>query len=112
MYEVIFSEGNFTLVKENGVGVNDTPWEGLSVRSSDAAAKHVVEVRLHNVNWNDFNGTPVKYKYDTEMTEISHGMRMSRDSFTDTEEYIEVLKSALTFAKRVNQWIIDNGWDS
>ena len=45
------------------------------------------------------------------MTEISHGMRMSRDSFADTEEYIEVLKSALTFAKRVNQWIIDNGWE-
>ena len=37
MLEVIFSEGDFTLCREEGVGVNDTPWEGLKVKSSDAA---------------------------------------------------------------------------
>ncbi len=111
MLEVIFSEGDFTLVKESGIGVNDTPWEGLKVKSSDAAEKHVVEVRLYRAGNPSFDGTPVKYKYDPERTEVSHGMRMCSDSFADTEEYIEVLKSALAFAKRVQNFIIDSEWE-
>ncbi len=110
MLEVIFSEGDFTLVKDSGIGVNDTPWEGLKVKSSDAAEKHVVEVRLSSVGNPRFDGTPVKHRYDPERTEVSHGMRMCADSFADTEEYIEVLKSALAFAKRVNDYIINNDW--
>lgn len=110
MLEVIFSEGDFTLCREEGVGVNDTPWEGLKVKSSDAAEKHVVEVRLSSVGWPQFDGTPIKHRYDPEGTEISHGMRMSRDSFADTEEYISVLQAALAFAKRVNDYIINNDW--
>lgn len=110
MLEIIFSEGDFTLCKDSGIGRDDTPWEGLIVKSSNAAEKHVVEVRLASVGMPAFVGEPVKYKYDPEGTEISHGMRMRKDSFADTEEYIEVLKSALAFAKRVNQYIIDNDW--
>lgn len=107
---VIFSEGDFTLVEESGIGMSDTPWEGLKIISRDAADKHVVEVRLYIVGNPPFNGTPVKYRYDPERTEISHGMRMVADTFADTEEYIKVLEAALAFAKRVNQYIIDNGW--
>ena len=33
MREPIFSEGDFTLVKETGTGMNNTPWEGLKVIS-------------------------------------------------------------------------------
>lgn len=110
MIEVIFSEGDFTLCKEDGIGMSDTPWEGLKVKSSDAAEKHVVEVRLYRVGNPPFDGTPVKYRYDPERTEIAHGMRMCADTFADTEEYIKVLEAALAFAKRVNQYIIDNDW--
>ena len=110
MLEPIFSEGDFTLCKESSIGRENTPWEGLIVKSSDAAKKHVVEVRLSSVGNPRFDGTPVKHRYDPERTEVSHGMRMCADSFVDTEEYIEVLKNALAFAKRVNQYIIENDW--
>lgn len=111
MVETIFSEGDFTLVKESGIGMNDTPWEGLKVKSSDAAEKHVVEVRLSSVGWPQYDGTPIKYKYNPNEVEVFHGMRMTRDSFADTEEYIEVLKSALAFAKRVQNFIIGSEWE-
>lgn len=110
MLEIVFSDGDFSLYKKSGVGMNDTPWEGLIVKSSNAAEKHVVEVRLDVKRAHNFDGQPVKYVYDPERTTVSHGMRMTYDSFADTEEYIEVLKSALAFAKRVNQYMIDNDW--
>ena len=110
MIEVIFSEGDFTLVKESGIGVNNTPWEGLKIKSSGAAEKHVVEVRVHNSNYIPYDGTAVKYKYDSDAVEVSHGMRMATDSLADTEEYIEVLKSALAFAKRVQNYINNSEW--
>ena len=110
MIEIIFSEGDFTLCKESGIGSEDTPWEGLIVKSSNVAEKHVVEVRLSSVGNPPFDGTPVKYRYDPEKTEISHGMRMKADTFADTGEYIKVLEEALAFAKRVKQYIIDNDW--
>ena len=110
MIKVIFSEDGFTLCKEDGIGMSDTPWEGLIVKSSDAAEKHVVEVRLCISGNPPFDGTPVKHRYDPERTEISHGMRMRTDTFGDTEEYIKVLEAALAFAKRVNQHIINNDW--
>ena len=42
--EVIMTSptGDFTLVKEQGIGINDTPWTGLKVISSGNADKHVV----------------------------------------------------------------------
>lgn len=110
MIEVIFSEGDFTLCKENGIGMSDTPWECLIVMSSDVAEKHVVEVRLDSVGNPPFDGTPVKYRYDPKRTEVAHGMRTRTDTLADTEEYIKVLEAALAFAKRVNQYIIDNDW--
>lgn len=108
--EVIFSEGDFTLCREEGIGMNDTPWEGLKIISDGLAEKHVVEVRLSIDRSPSFDGEPVKFKYNPERTEIAHGMRMTRDTFADTEEYIEVLKEALAFAKRVNSFLQDSDW--
>lgn len=108
--EVIFSEGDFTLCKEEGIGMNGTLWEGLKIISDGLAEKHVVEVRLSIDRSPSFDGEPVKFKYNPEGTEIAHGMRMTRDTFADTEEYIEVLKEALAFAKRVNSFLQDSDW--
>ena len=69
--EVIFSEGPFTLVKKQGVGMNNTPWEGLEVKSSDAADKHVVEIRLEP-NWPKFEGQPVKYSYNPDIELVNY----------------------------------------
>lgn len=111
MLDLIFSEGDFALYKREGVGQNDTHYEGLEVKSSDNAVKYVVEVRLYSIGYPSFDGTPVKYRYDTERTEVSHGMSMKAESLAETAEYIEVLQAAIAFANRVNKWIVDNGWD-
>ena len=37
MREVIFVEGDFSLVKESGIGMRDTPWESLRILSDDNA---------------------------------------------------------------------------
>lgn len=111
MIEVLFTEGDFSLIKESGIGRNETEWEGLSVRSDGLAKDHVVEIRLESaIGLPSYDGTPIKYKYNPEGTHIAHGMRMSTDTFKDTEKYIAVLQEALAFAKRVNKYIIDNGW--
>lgn len=107
MLEGIFTQGDFTLVKESGVGMNNTPWEGLKVISEGAADKHVVEVRLVS-DYQAYDGKPIKRRY--EEVYVSHGMRSQSDSFADTAEYIQVLQDALEFAKRVDRYIHDNDW--
>lgn len=110
MLNLIFSEGDFALYKKEDIGCHDTHFEGLEVKSSDNAAKYVVEVQLFSDSPR-FDGTPVKYRYDTERTAVVHGMRSRSESLAETAEYIEVLQAAIAFANRVNKWIVDNGWD-
>lgn len=103
MKEIIFSEGDFTLIKESGIGANNTSWEGLKVESDGLAEKYVVEVRLTSDGFPRFDGQPVHFKY-TGVT-IAHGMRMQTDTLTETEEYITTLQNALDFAKRVSKFL-------
>lgn len=106
MREVIFSEGDFTLVKSTGIGVEDTPWTMLEVISDNNAAKHVIEIRLIPHGMPRYEGKPIFYKY--EGAQVSHGMRMKSDTLKETEEYIESLKEALAFARRVERYIKEN----
>lgn len=101
------SDGMFELVKIEGVGMNNTPYTALAVKSSGLAEKHVVEIRLSS-DFPDFNGDPVKYSYYG--VEVAHGMRSVMDTLEDTQEYIDVLQSALSFAYKVEDYIADNGW--
>ena len=101
------ADGMFELIMQKGVGVNNTPYTSLSVRSSGLAKKHVVEIRLIS-NWVDFNGDPVEYTY--RGVEVAHGMRMQADTLDETQEYIEVLQSALSFAHEVEDYLAGNGW--
>lgn len=39
MKELIFSQGDFSLVKESGIGINNTPWERLRIISDGNASK-------------------------------------------------------------------------
>ena len=96
-------DGMFTLVKEKGEGRENTPWEGLAVLSNGLAEKHVVEIRLKVSNFPEFNGEPVRYEF--KGVYISHGMRNVMDTLDETEEYIEVLQSALDFAKEMDKYI-------
>lgn len=98
--------GMFELVREEGIGMNDTPWKGLEVRSYGPAEKHVVQIRLERANHPDFNGEPVEYQYRD--AEVAHGMRMQKDTLEDTREYIEVLEEAVDFAEDIND-LLSNG---
>ena len=108
MNEVIFSKGDFTLMYRKGIGLHDTPWEGLEVKSAGDAEKHVVEVRLDTARYGNFEGTPVKFMYTNVY--VSHGMRMKADTLEETLEYIEVLKQAVEFAREVKFYCKENGW--
>ncbi len=96
------NDGLFEVVKTSGVGYKDTPWEGLEVRSLGDAEEYVVEIRLMS-SYEDFTGPdkPVKYKYYG--VEVAHGMRSRRESLDETARYIEVLQSALKFARKIEQ---------
>lgn len=107
MVEDIKQFGNFILQHESGV-VNDTPWEGLRVKSVGLAGKHVVEIRLDTTNIYDFNGEPVKYMYRNVY--VSHGVRMKQDTLAETQEYIEVLREAIEVAFDVHKYCVLNGW--
>lgn len=100
---VLFEDPYFSLVEDSGIGINNTPWEGLKVISKGLAKKHVVEIRLHTKGSPGFNGEPVTYQYSD--VEIAHGMRSTSDTLEDTEEYIEVLEDAVDFAKRIKKFI-------
>lgn len=99
---LVSDDGMFELYETSGVGVEDTPWKGLVVKSNGLADKHVVQVRLKS-NFPEYNGQPVTYKYLG--TEVAHGMRNSMDTLDETAEYIEVLESALKFAHEVEDWL-------
>ena len=106
MREVIFTEGDFTLVKESGIGMRDVPWELLRILSDGNAEKHVIEIRLDSSYRSpNFEGKSVKYTYGPDAVEVSHGMRTRKDTLAETEEYIEALEAAVAFARKVQKYI-------
>ena len=106
--EVIREFENFTLEHITGVGNNDTPYEQLNVRSKGLAEKHVVEVRLDYRGCHEYNGEPIKFRYCD--VNVSHGMRMKKDTLAETQEYINVLKEAIYVAFEVQKYCVLNGW--
>lgn len=102
--EVIFEDPWFSFQRVSGIGMNDTPYKDLRVKSKGLADKHVVEIRLSRpTSTPAFDGTPGEYTYRTAY--IAHGMRGVSDSLEDTEEYIEVLEDAVAFARKVIRWL-------
>jgi hypothetical protein len=99
---------NFILQYVEGIGVRDTPYQELRVKSVGLADKYVVEVRLNSARVYSYEGELVKYEYNNVY--VSHGMRMVSDSLAETQEYIEVLKEALDVAFEVQKYCILNGW--
>lgn len=105
MSKPILKSKNFNFAILKGVGVNDTPYTRLEVETKGAARKHVVSIDL-DFQWEDFEGKPVQYKYYD--VRVNHGMRMKTDTLEETLEYIDVLKEAVDFAKKVVKWIDKN----
>lgn len=100
-------DGLFALVKDSGVGMNDTPYEDLEVRSFGDADKFVVEIRFDRTH-HRFNGEPVQYKIKSAY--VAHGMSGNKETLDDTVRYIEVLESAVDFAQDCMKWITKNGY--
>lgn len=108
----LLSSGDFTLVRRAGIGRDDVPYDELEVISSGNAEKHVIEVKLDAKwgNWDpqydeDGNIIPIRIIYNPSRTEVSHGMRMKRDTLEDTRDYIHALQDAVEFAEQVNSWL-------
>lgn len=101
--QVIFEDEYFEFMEVSGVGVQQTPWTGLKIRSKELALKHVVEIRLIKKGNPRYDGTPVYLEYSG--CHIAHGMRSSIDTLDDTKEYVMVLEDAIDFAERVNDYL-------
>lgn len=98
---------NFILYRDEGVASNNTPVDGLVVKSIGLAEKHVVDVDMDSFN-NEYNGTPIKYKYSKVY--VRHGMRGRQDTLAETKEYIDVLNEAIDVAFEVQKYCILNGY--
>lgn len=105
MRETIFSNSNFIFFKYSGIGVNDTPFESLSVASIGDADKYVIEVRL-NTDIQAFTGKPVQYKYHDAV--VSYGLQSRQYTLDDTKNFINILQDAVEFAERINQWLSED----
>ena len=97
----------FELYEINTVGIHNTPYHILEVRSTGTAKKHVIEIRLIRVNV-DYNGEPVEHKFRDIY--VSHGMRSESDKLAETKEYIDALTAALDAAFEIQKYCVLNGW--
>lgn len=104
--ETIFEDEYFDFCIEHGIGMKDTPWTGLKVKSKGLAKEYVVEIRLVDKGYHPFDGEPVVYKYYD--VEVAHGIRGRRETLDETREYVTVLEDAVDFAERVLDWIRNN----
>jgi len=100
--DIIFEDEYFTFYKESGIGVQDTPWDGLAVASRGLAEKHVVDIRLTS-KFASFDGNPVHYKYYSIY--VANGIRSVANTLDETLELVEVLQDAVDFSYRVIDWI-------
>lgn len=100
--------GNFTLCKREGVGINDTPYTQLEVLSNGDAEKYVVEIRL-NSDMPSYDGKPVKFSHSD--CHISYGLRNIILSDSDIKEFINVLNEALEFETKIRDYIETVGND-
>lgn len=108
--DIILSSGDFTLVRETGTSIHDVPWDGLNIISKGIAEKHIINIRLDSVMLSDEYDEndkilPTRYICKPEGIEVSHGMRMKRDTLDETLEYAQALVQAVEFAKLVQNWL-------
>ena len=94
-------DGNFSLVQESGIGMQDTPWTGYKVKRSKLADTYVVDVRIDN-RWSDFNGEPVEY--EPRRCEVSYGMRMAHNTVSDIRQFIALLEEAISFKQKLDDY--------
>lgn len=112
--EVIMTSpsGIFSLGVDSGIGVKDTPWEELKVKSSGLAEKYMVEIRIQSPYYN-LDGKSIRRKAYPDEVEVVHGVSERRESLEDTIEYIGVLQEAVEFAKQISDFIKRNPeWDA
>lgn len=98
---------HFELYEINSVGIHNTPYHTLEIRSTGTAKKHVIEIRLNRVNA-DYNGEPVEHKFYNIY--VSHGMRSESDTLAETKEYIDALTAAIDAAFEIQKYCVLNGW--
>lgn len=100
---VIFEDEYFEFVKTGGIGINDTPWSGLEVKSKGLADKHVIVIELRSNNSPKFEGQPVHRTYKNAY--VNQGMRSRINTLDETREVIKVLEDAVDFAERINEYL-------
>lgn len=97
--EVLLSSEMFDLVERKGIGRNNTPYTLKEVKSKGLAEKWIVEIRLSQKGFQQFEGTPVDYQYNG--CYINYGLRGRIDTHID--EFIQVLQAAQDFKSQIDK---------
>jgi len=105
---LVSSNGNFKLVIEGGIGIQDTPYTDFQVRCSRVAQNAVVSIDISR-GWGSFSGMPVigipdKYR-DGSYADVNYGFgseRTGNDWIRDT--FIPIMEEALQFCDEINNF--------
>lgn len=105
---LVSANGNFQLIIEGGVGIQDTPYTNFKVKRSKKADSAVVDIRINDYH-GSYQGMPVinlPRKYQGEYAEVSYGFRgerMSNAWVRDT--FIPVLDEAVQFCDDIDNFL-------
>ena len=108
MEKLIKKIGDFSLFFEEFENIDNEKCQGLNVKSTGNAEKHVIEIRLCGAKFPYHGGETKKYSYSNIY--VSHGMRSTSDSLAETKEYIDTLTEALDAAFEIQKYCMLNGW--
>lgn len=105
---LVSSNGNFKLVIEGGIGMQDTPYTDFQVRCSKVAHDAVVSIDISR-GWGSFTGMPVigiPEKYRTgSYAEVNYGFGSERKGNTWIRDtFIPILDEAVQFCDEIDNF--------
>lgn len=104
---LVSSNGNFKLVIEGGIGMQDTPYTDFQVRCSKKADNAVVRIDISR-GWGSFDGMPVIGTPSD--AEVSYGFGSKRTGnawIRDT--FMPIMEEALQFCDEINDFFASTG---
>lgn len=106
---LVSSNGNFKLVIEGGIGMQDTPYVNFKIKRSDEADNAVIDIRLDSYHGTPYEGMPVinlpRALRSGGYAEVSYGFSSERKGnawIRDT--FIPLLDEAVTFCETLSEY--------
>jgi hypothetical protein len=110
---LVSSNGNFKLVIEGGIGMQDTPYTDFQVRCSKKADNAVVRIDISR-GWNPFEGMPViglpSKNRDNSYAEVNYGFGSTRTGNAWIKDiFMPIMEEALQFCDEIDNFFASTG---